>query len=93
MALSPASAAAAEAIFDCDTHDELREASAAIKQRWSELCGRARLAFRVGDNVTFTARRGRKVSGVVTKINRKTIGVDAGVHGNWRVSPNVLTKV
>ncbi|HEX9710750.1 MAG TPA: mechanosensitive ion channel domain-containing protein [Candidatus Thermoplasmatota archaeon] len=50
----------------------------------------AALAFRVGDRVSFETRNGDRVSGVVERINARTISLreDDGTH--WRVGPEFL---
>jgi hypothetical protein len=53
--------------------------------------------FRPGNQVTFTAK-GRFWTGVVKKINQKTISVAARADGDrfdtqWKVTPNYLTLV
>ena len=46
--------------------------------------------FKVGQKVTWTGKRGFQ-EGVITKINRKNIVVNAGPGGMWNVSPALLT--
>jgi hypothetical protein len=50
--------------------------------------------FKVGDTVKFEAK-GRVREAVVTKVNRKTIGVkeNQGLGFAWKVSPSLLKKV
>lgn len=52
--------------------------------------------FAVGDRVQFEAK-GVLATGEVTKLNQKSVGVDAEEPfdriGNWRVSPSLLTKI
>jgi hypothetical protein len=50
--------------------------------------------FKVGDTVKFEAK-GRVREAVVTKVNRKTIGVkeNQGLGFSWKVSPSLLKKV
>ena len=47
----------------------------------------------VGATVTFKGRRNQILEGKITKINNKSIKVDCGINGNWRVSPTLLTLV
>lgn len=50
------------------------------------------LVFNVGDTVGFEDRRGRKLQGIITKINPSRIKVN--VQGMpWSVSPSFLRKV
>ena len=46
----------------------------------------------IGDNVTFTGRRGQPMSGTVTKINRVKAKVRVGL-STWTVPMNMLTRV
>lgn len=46
----------------------------------------------IGDNVTFTGRRGEPMSGTVTKINRVKAKVRVGL-STWTVPMNMLTRV
>ena len=46
--------------------------------------------FSPGSSVWFIGRRGVKITGFVSKVNRKTVGVDAGNQGQWRVGPGIL---
>jgi len=48
--------------------------------------------FKVGDKVTWVSKYGSTVVGTVTKVNRKTIKVQAGEKGQWSVSPSLLSK-
>lgn len=47
--------------------------------------------FSVNDTVTFTDRLGRRITGTVEKVNRKTIKVSTSI-GRYSVSPSLLTK-
>ena len=49
----------------------------------------APVRFKVGAPVAFDAR-GRTYTGIVKAINSKTISVDVGQGGHWRVSPALL---
>lgn len=51
----------------------------------------AMLAFRVGDRVSFESTSGT-VTGVITRYNRKTVGLMADSGHQWNVSPNYLRK-
>jgi hypothetical protein len=55
-------------------------------------CRETMAEFSIGDRVTFQPERGREVSGVVVRLNRKSVTVvtSDGVH--WRVAPAFLTK-
>ena len=48
----------------------------------------------IGALVKFTSSKGRGIiEGIVTKINKKTVKLDCEIHGNWTVSPNLLTLI
>ena len=61
-----------------------------IKARQSAIQNETADAFRVGQSVYFTAKRGALVKGVVQKINKQTIKVKAD-DVVWRVSPSLLS--
>ncbi len=48
--------------------------------------------FDVGDRVTFQCD-GRAVSGVVIRVNRKTLSIHTDDHHHWNIHPKFLTKV
>jgi hypothetical protein len=50
------------------------------------------LAFRVGDRVSFEGNRGERVTGVVTRYNRKTVTVITDAGRQWNVAPSLLAK-
>jgi len=43
--------------------------------------------FYAGQSVTFKATRGRIMKGTIIRVNKKTVTIDAGQDGKWRVSP------
>ena len=44
----------------------------------------------VGENVYFTDKYGKKIGGIVTKVNPKTIMIKTDVYGNWRVAATLV---
>lgn len=40
-----------------------------------------------GQKVTFEGRRGISYSGIVLKVNQKSVKIDCGKDGKWNVSP------
>ena len=70
---------------------EIELAVEAIKLRRTQLARTAARKFVRGDSVRFTGKRGATVRGVVEKVNPKTVVVDAGVLGKWRVTASMLT--
>jgi len=73
-------------------NDEINQVVEAIKlQRTFNARATAR-ALTVGDTVSFTGRAGRKVTGIVTKVNRKTVLVKDG-YTTWKVTASLLDTV
>ena len=70
---------------------EIELAVEAIKLRRTQLARSAARKFVRGDSVRFTGRGGATVRGTVEKVNPKTVVVDAGVQGKWRVTASMLT--
>lgn len=73
-------------------NDELNQVIEAIKLQRNWLARTTARAMAVGDTVEFEAR-GRVVTGVVTKINRKTVIVREAGYGNWKVTASLLKVV
>ncbi len=46
--------------------------------------------FRVGQRVKFTTTDGRLITGVLTKYNRKSVGMVSDTGEQWKVSPSFL---
>lgn len=84
---------ATKAIFAIDNLEDLREAQSALNVRFRELQTRAAYAYSKGDKVGFKTKNGSWITGVVTKINQKTIEVRADAGNTWKVSPSLLSKV
>ena len=60
-----------------------------IKARQSAIQNETADAFRVGQSVVFDTKDG-DLSGIIEKINRKTVIVRTDAHQTWRVSPSLL---
>ena len=73
------------------SRSELELAVEAIKLRRTQLAKTAARKFVRGDSVRFTGKRGATVRGTVEKVNPKTVVVDAGAQGKWRVTASMLT--
>lgn len=81
---------------------ELRAASTTIRNAWKVLENekqfQAAVQFRLNDSVYFTDKYGRKIVGMIEKINPKNIKVrvkKGSVTGQdvvWTVSPSLLSK-
>ena len=63
-----------------------------IKHRRSEIHSRARLNFKVGDEVFFTGRKDKPMFGTVHKIAVKYIHVNTDEGTTWRVPAANLSK-
>jgi hypothetical protein len=50
------------------------------------------LDFNVGDRVSFQPDGQPVLTGVITRYNKKTVTVVTDSHGQWRVSPNLITR-
>jgi transcription antitermination factor NusA-like protein len=48
--------------------------------------------YRVGDEVTFNGSDGNEISGIVSKLNKKTVSVITKSGEQWNVSPQLLSK-
>lgn len=80
---------------------ELRAASTTIRNAWKALENekqfQAAVQFRLNDSVYFTDKHGRKIVGMIEKINPKNIKVrvkKGSVTGQdvvWTVSPSLLS--
>ena len=82
---------AVEAIRNSN-NDELNQIIEAIKLQRTYLARTTARALTVGDLVEFNGRNGNPERGRVTKINRKTVIVDAG-HTRWKVTASMLRVV
>ena len=51
------------------------------------------LEFRIGDRVTFQPPGRERLSGVLTRYNRKSVTVITDEGAQWNVAPSLLTKV
>lgn len=72
---------------------ELRALHEAIKEQHNLLSRRSAVAFNIGDNVKFTGRGKRTVTGTVKSVMVKNIKVDCGTNGVWNVAASLLSKV
>ena len=75
------------------TNDELTTVIDAVRYARAQLGKRSIRALSIGDNVNFnSAKLGRNVTGVVTKIAIKYVTVRS-VSGLWRVPANMLSVI
>jgi hypothetical protein len=80
-----------KAIFAIDNMEDLREVMNACNVRFRELQARAAHSFSRGDSVSFVTKSGQKITGVVTKVNQKTVSVKTAT-SEWKVSGSLLRK-
>jgi len=71
-------ATAITAIYALESHDELRDIYDAIRNKEKQLSRANIRQITKGDVVSFTARNGTRVVGVVSKVNIKTVLVRVG---------------
>jgi len=81
-------------IMNIASMDELRVVSRmlmhAVNTRQDELARRATFAFRPGTRVQFTAKGGQVITGLVQKVNQKTVQVVSETGMPWKVSSTLL---
>lgn len=72
---------------------ELKQVSKIVHERYRQLETLRLMVFNVGDTVSWDSKRGMKVIGKITKINRTTANVTSNSGERWKVSPTLLVKV
>lgn len=82
--------------IDCFTEDELRDRNHPVTGRLRLVrqmrAHGAMMNFSIGDRVAFTAD-GRRIIGVLSRYNGKTVTVIADGGHRWNISPGLLEKV
>lgn len=77
-------------------YDELIEVNRRVVARIKELReARNRFEirqFRIGNSVEFCTTEGELITGIVARINKKTVGIITEEGEMWRVSPSMLKK-
>lgn len=80
-----------KAILALSSFDDLKQVTAAVNWRNRELQHRAAWILGVGAKVQFQDKLGRNITGVVLKINTKTVHIKADNSSvTWRVTPSLL---
>jgi len=74
------------------SNDEINQVVEAIKLQRTYNARQTARALSVGDTVSFTGRGGATVTGVVEKINRKTVIVKEGFT-KWKVTASLLKQI
>ena len=81
--------------IDTLTENDLRDLHHRITQRLRMIhqlrAHSTMLEFSIGDRVAFNAD-GRRITGVLTRYNRKTVTIIADGGHNWNVSPGLLVR-
>lgn len=68
-----------------------KQLNTAIKMRYAELQRRKAVSFGVGSRVEFSDKLGNVITGLILKINPKTVVVRADrTMVQWRVTPSLL---
>jgi len=71
--------------------DQLSDAVEVFKMAREKNSLKAKASFRLGMAVEWVGKRGR-MNGVIEKINRKNIVVDAGYNGRWNIPASMLKE-
>lgn len=76
---------------------DLRDINTQIGVRWRQVQGQASEKvigdLHIGQKVSFKGRRGLKLVGKIRKINQKTVSVDCGADGRWRVTASMVKPI
>lgn len=81
-------------ILDCN-QEELNAIAKRLKWAYGQIQEKAKHKFHPGQSVWFIASRtGRRMEGIILKINQKTISMtvknESGSSTTWKVSPSML---
>ena len=74
------------------SNDDLRSLHDAIKYAMDRNTYVTKVSLGIGDRVTFSNKAGREISGIITKINQKTVAIKTANEGNWKVSTSLVKK-
>lgn len=81
-------------IFDeLTSREEMSQVWDWLKIREGQLRMQAAGEFSVGDRVEFDHTTRGHITGTVTKVNPKSIRVDADYGGKWKCSPTLIHKI
>lgn len=87
----------AEEVIEKLSLEDLRLLNRLIVERINHITrikrGMQLLKFAPSDRVRFVSSHGEEIEGVVMRVNQKTVSVDTGGDGWWRVSPGILEKI
>jgi len=71
--------------------DDYRVLVSTLKNRYNAINHKHTSILRCGQRVSFETKRGIKVEGIVTKVNRKTVKVMTDDTQFWAVSPLLIS--
>jgi hypothetical protein len=77
-------------IASCGDGETLRQINDAVRVAYGNIARIKAVSFTAGSKVKFISKHGSLISGTVIKVNQKTVRVDAGMHGIWTVSGEIL---
>ena len=84
--------AAQKLIAQAESVHDLNRINALVKAKWTQMQAKAANQFYTGERVTFFSPKRGNITGVVTKINVKTVKVRADGGVLWTVAPSLLKK-
>lgn len=76
--------------------DDLLAFQSYITNRIHALEAQLGMSFKVGDKVTWTGKRNRRLTGIVATLTtgkRSMMRIETEMDGVWRVSPSLVKKV
>jgi hypothetical protein len=82
-------------LLGLNSTEDIHEAWNILKVRHRQLQENMIVDFSIGEKVTFEGRRGNTVTGIITKLNQKSVEVkeDGNFGMKWKVSPSMLKRV
>ena len=78
-----------ESMFNEASDEQMQEIAQMFNDARRIRAAKAARSFKVGQQVTWFGKKGQ-LSGVVAKINRKNVVVNAGQNGMWNVTASML---
>ena len=71
--------------------EEIRSISQAVSVKFKEMQRVATYRYAKGDKVTFQTRSGETISGVIARVNQKTVTINTPT-SQWKVSSTLIRK-
>ena len=78
-----------QSLFVEASDEQMKEIAQMFNDARRMKAAQAARSFKVGQQVTWFGKKGQ-VSGVIAKINRKNVVVNAGQNGMWNVTASML---